>query len=132
VEEAVSTLLGEHNESCAHTGAYLRFQARGSRRALAKNNDYNPAPYKERRNSNRHNSKTQEKAMFADHEFISSVTGDESSSEGHCIETMFRKDGTEYVCKQPFYSVLHPPDQFRHWCSILEAGGDCMHLEFED
>ena len=67
--------------------------------------------------------------MYSDHEYISSVTGDASSKEGHCIETMYRKDGTEYECGASWTSVLHPPDQFRHWCSALEAGYDCMHFE---
>lgn len=32
-------------------------------------------------------------------------------------------------CNREWTSAVHPPDQFRHWCSILEAGGDCMHME---
>ena len=69
--------------------------------------------------------------MYSDHEYISSVTGDESSKEGTCAEEMTRKDGTTYICGNPWTSVLHPPDQFRHWCSALENGYDCMHFEDE-
>lgn len=29
-----------------------------------------------------------------------------------------------YPCNAPWASVLHPPNQYRHWCSICEAGGD--------
>jgi hypothetical protein len=36
----------------------------------------------------------------------------------------------EKPCGLSWTSVQHPPDQFRHWCSALEAGGDCMHFEF--
>jgi hypothetical protein len=32
-------------------------------------------------------------------------------------------------CGASWTSAVHPPDQFRHWCSALEAGGDCMHFE---
>jgi hypothetical protein len=32
-------------------------------------------------------------------------------------------------CGASWTSALHPPDQFRHWCSALEAGADCMHFE---
>lgn len=31
------------------------------------------------------------------------------------------------TCGQPWYSSQHPADQYRHWCAILEAGGDCEH-----
>ncbi len=33
-------------------------------------------------------------------------------------------------CNAAWSSVLHPPNQYRHWCAILESGGDCGHLEF--
>lgn len=32
-------------------------------------------------------------------------------------------------CGAQKHSVLHDPEDFGHWCSILDAGGDCMHLE---
>ncbi len=37
--------------------------------------------------------------------------------------------GGTRVCGADWSSVLHPPDQYRHWCSALEAGGDCVHEE---
>lgn len=37
----------------------------------------------------------------------------------------------EVPCGADVNSVLHRPDQFRHWCGILEAGGDCMHGEMD-
>lgn len=65
-----------------------------------------------------------------DHEFESdSYPG---TSSGRCAHVMARKDGTTYKCGADWTSVLHPPDQFRHWCSALEAGGDCMHFEDVD
>lgn len=70
--------------------------------------------------------------MYSDHEYISSVTGDESSMLGTCAQQMNRRDGTTYICGKSWTSVLHPPDQFRHWCSALENGYDCMHFEYED
>ena len=54
------------------------------------------------------------------------------TNTGRCKYPMRRKNGSEYRCNASWTSVLHPPDQFRHWCSTLEAGGDCMHFEFED
>ena len=39
------------------------------------------------------------------------------------------EDGTGRVCGASWDSALHPPDQYRHWCSALEAGGDCIHEE---
>ncbi len=36
---------------------------------------------------------------------------------------------TQYVCNASWTSSLHPPDQYRHWCAALEAGGDCIHEE---
>jgi hypothetical protein len=65
--------------------------------------------------------------FYSDHEFISDTTP--GTDEGRCAHEMIRKDGTEYKCNARPSSVLHPPDQFRHWCSALEAGGDCMHYE---
>jgi len=61
--------------------------------------------------------------MYADHDH-EAPTRDEP-----CQATLQRKDGTQYECKAPWYSVLHTPDQYRHWCSALEAGYDCMHFE---
>ena len=34
-----------------------------------------------------------------------------------------------HVCGASWDSALHPPDQYRHWCAALEAGGDCTHEE---
>jgi hypothetical protein len=65
--------------------------------------------------------------FYSDHEFVSDT--EPGTSEGKCAEVMFRKDGSEYVCGREWTSAVHPPDQFRHWCSALEAGYDCMHFE---
>jgi hypothetical protein len=66
--------------------------------------------------------------------------GEEPAPDATCLQRL--PEG--YVCSEPYddpvhvpvrecglpaSSVVHPPDQFRHWCSVLEAGGDCMHLE---
>lgn len=65
--------------------------------------------------------------MYSDHEFASDTNP--GTNEGNCAKIMVRKDGSKYKCNASWTSVLHPPDQFRHWCSALEAGGDCMHFE---
>lgn len=65
--------------------------------------------------------------FYYDHDFDNGDGG--KTSTGKCIMEMERKDGTTYICNRDWTSALHPPDQFRHWCSILEAGGDCMHFE---
>lgn len=65
--------------------------------------------------------------FYSDHEFVSDTNP--GTNQGRCAEIMFRRDGSEYKCNLPASSVLHPPDQFRHWCSTLEAGGDCMCFE---
>ena len=65
--------------------------------------------------------------FYSDHDFESDTNP--GTSEGNCAVNMVRKDGTEYKCNRPASSALHPPDQFRHWCSALEAGYDCMHFE---
>lgn len=65
-----------------------------------------------------------------EHEFDNGDGG--ATSNGRCIVEMWRKDGTQYQCGASSTSVLHPPDQFRHWCSALEAGYDCMHFEFDE
>jgi len=41
------------------------------------------------------------------------------------------EDGKLMTCGRPWSSVVHPPDQYQHWCGILEAGGDCDHDEDE-
>lgn len=64
--------------------------------------------------------------MYSDHEHLA------PSKDAPCEEIMYRRDGTSYQCKAPWTSVLHPPDQYRHWCSALESGYDCMHSEMED
>jgi len=46
-----------------------------------------------------------------------------------CQEVLTRRDGSTYICGLPWTSAVHPPDQYRHWCPALEAGGDCMHFE---
>lgn len=65
--------------------------------------------------------------MYSDHDFVSGINP--GTNEGKCAEIMFRKDGSQYKCNAEWFSVLHPPDQFRHWCGALEAGYDCMHFE---
>ena len=56
--------------------------------------------------------------------------GKDSSSDGKCVVGEWNNFRQKVIpCNREWYSVVHPPDQFRHWCSILEAGGDCMHLE---
>jgi len=50
----------------------------------------------------------------------------------HCKQDRFAPQHMrrkEAPCGAPASSVLHPPDQFRHWCEALEAGYDCMHFE---
>jgi hypothetical protein len=39
------------------------------------------------------------------------------------------KTGKPRLCGAPWSSSLHPPDQYRHWCAVLAAGGDCNHEE---
>lgn len=46
-----------------------------------------------------------------------------------CEYVLTRKNGTTYKCGASWTSALHPPDQYRHWCAALEAGGDCIHEE---
>ena len=41
-----------------------------------------------------------------------------------CEEVLTRGDGSTYTCRASWTSVLHRPDQYRHWCAICEAGGD--------
>jgi len=65
--------------------------------------------------------------MYSDHDFESDTSP--GTNEGRCTVEMTRKDGSTYICGASWTSVLHPPDQFRHWCSALEAGYDCMHFE---
>lgn len=62
-----------------------------------------------------------------DHDFDNGDGG--KTDTGRCVEPMHRHDGSEYTCNAPASSVLHPPDQFRHWCAALEEGRDCMHFE---
>lgn len=73
-----------------------------------------------------------------DHEFVSDVR--EGTDEGRCAFITHhtfeewtdegpKMTTSERACGAPASSVLHPPDQFRHWCSALEAGYDCMHFE---
>lgn len=66
-------------------------------------------------------------SFYSDHMFVSDTTP--LTAEGKCAETMLRRDGTTFTCGKRASSVLHPPDQFRHWCSALEDGYDCMHFE---
>ena len=61
--------------------------------------------------------------MYWDHEHTAARQGDP------CRFLMMRRDGTEYECRADWTSVLHPADQYRHWCPALEAGGDCIHEE---
>jgi hypothetical protein len=68
--------------------------------------------------------------FYSDHSFDNGDGG--KTEKGKCVVEMYRRDGTEYICNASASSVLHPPDQFRHWCSALEQGFDCMHLENED
>jgi hypothetical protein len=76
-----------------------------------------------------------------DHEFESDV--EPGTNKGHCAYVYFdtfeewtdkgpRMVTRERVCGASWTSVLHPPDQFRHWCSALENGWDCMHFERDD
>ena len=51
------------------------------------------------------------------------------SRDDPCEAVLGRRDGSDYLCGRPWTSAVHPPDQYRHWCSVLEAGGDCMHFE---
>lgn len=41
-----------------------------------------------------------------------------------CEALVTRRDGTSRKCGAEWTSVVHRPDQYRHWCSICEAGGD--------
>jgi hypothetical protein len=69
--------------------------------------------------------------MYSDHPFESDTAP--GTDKGRCKATMIRRDGSQYACRAPFSSVLHPQDQFgRHWCSALEQGYDCMHFEGTD
>ena len=36
---------------------------------------------------------------------------------------------TTRQCGASWDSALHPPNQYRHWCAVLEAGRDCIHEE---
>ena len=67
---------------------------------------------------------------FYSHDFDNGDGG--RTQDGKCVVEMRRRNGSTYKCGATWTSVLHPPDQFRHWCSALEAGGDCMHFEFEE
>jgi hypothetical protein len=62
-----------------------------------------------------------------DHEFDNGDGG--YSSVGKCAVEV---DDEGRVCGKVWTSAVHPPDQFRHWCSALEAGADCMHFEHEE
>lgn len=68
--------------------------------------------------------------LYSDHEFDNGDGG--QTKEGKCIEIMEYRHGPSRPCGATWYSAVHPPDQFRHWCSTLEAGGDCMHFEQDD
>jgi hypothetical protein len=68
--------------------------------------------------------------MYYDHDFDNGDGG--KTNTGKCQELMFRRDGTEYTCNASWTSVVHPPDQFRHWCSALEQGYDCMCQEADE
>lgn len=99
--------------------------------------------------------------MYSDHEFDNGDGGKTNSGtcvvempRRHWHEFMGNRDLCDFalepygsICDEPresrehqsfrlcgasWTSVLHPPNQFRHWCSILEAGGDCMHMEDEE
>jgi len=61
------------------------------------------------------------------HDFESNTAP--GTKEGTCAVQMEKRDGSHYTCGSPWYSVLHRPDQFRHWCQDLEEGRDCMHFE---
>lgn len=61
------------------------------------------------------------------HEFDNGV---DDTSNGRCAVEEWNKHLERLVpCGNEWTSVVHPPDQFRHWCGVLEAGGDCMHME---
>lgn len=65
--------------------------------------------------------------MYYDHEFDN---GKDDTREGTCVIEQWNKFKQEMVpCGLTWTSAVHPPDQFRHWCSALEAGYDCMHFE---
>lgn len=65
---------------------------------------------------------------YGEHEFDNG--GLEDPKEGKCIVEDFNRFHQKMMpCGRLWYSAVHPPDQFRHWCSALEAGGDCMHFE---
>lgn len=65
--------------------------------------------------------------MYADHEFDN---GKDDTNNGFCVVEEWNNFKQKMIpCNRTWTSVVHPPDQFRHWCSILEAGGDCMHME---
>lgn len=64
-------------------------------------------------------------SFYSDHDHL----GDPADP---CREVLTRKDGSSYVCGRPASSAVHPPDQYRHWCSALEAGADCVHFEETD
>jgi hypothetical protein len=67
----------------------------------------------------------------SDHDFDNGDGG--RTSDGKCTVEMFRTDGTMFLCGGPWYSVMHPPEQFRdHWCSALENGWDCMCREGDE
>lgn len=66
--------------------------------------------------------------FYYDHEFDNGDGG--KTSTGLCVQDLYNeRTDTSRPCNKPSSSVVHPPDQFRHWCSILEQGGDCMHFE---
>ena len=71
-------------------------------------------------------------SFYYDHEFDNGDDG--RTSDGVCVvEEYNRHRGKDVPCGRPASSVVHPPDQFRHWCSSLEAGYDCNHpSESED
>ncbi len=65
--------------------------------------------------------------MYYDHNFENGV---DDGREGKCVVNEWNKFKQELVpCGRSWTSVVHPPDQFRHWCSALENGWDCMHFE---
>ena len=66
--------------------------------------------------------------MYYDHEF-------EGEQYSPCTYLVYKFDAeaqpdadgkkrSMQSCGAEWSSVVHPPDQFRHWCGICEAGGD--------